>query len=153
LVVLFAATILTIAGFVQDGEMDRLSFTEAAWQSLMRTLDSGTMGGDTGAGYRAVMLLVTLGGIFIVSALIGVLNNGIEAKIDELRKCRSRVPEHDHTLILGWSPQIFTIINELVLANENQKNACIVILADRDKVEMEDEIRERVNLLGNKTRI
>ncbi len=153
LVVLLAATILTIAGFVQDGEMERLSFTEAAWQSLMRTLDSGTMGGDTGAGYRFVMLLVTLGGIFIVSALIGVLNNGIEAKIDELRKGRSRVLESGHTLILGWSPQVFTILNELVLANENQKNACIVILADRDKVEMEDEIRERVNLRGNKTRI
>ena len=35
------------------------------------------------------MLPVTLGGIFIVSALIGVLNTGIEGKLDELRKGRS----------------------------------------------------------------
>src|SRR5690554_1881503 len=76
IVVVLAAAILSLAGFVQDGEAARLSFSEAAWQSLMRTLDSGTMGGDTGAGYRGVMLLVTLGGVFIVSALIGVLNNG-----------------------------------------------------------------------------
>jgi len=33
----------------------------------MRTLDSGTMGGDTGTGFRIVMLFVSLGGIFIVS--------------------------------------------------------------------------------------
>src|SRR5512143_3940593 len=37
-------------------------------------------------------------------------------------------------------------------ANENQSNARIVVLADKDKVEMEDEIRERVEVKG-KTRI
>jgi voltage-gated potassium channel Kch len=152
LVVLIAGAIVSIAGFVQDGDATRLSFGEAAWQSLMRTLDSGTMGGDTGSGYRGVMLLVTLGGIFIVSALIGVLNNGIEGQMDALRKGRSLVLESNHTLILGWSAQIFTILNELMIANENQSNACLVVLADKDKVEMEDEIRERVTKRG-KTRI
>src|SRR5512143_1321784 len=39
-----------------------------------------------------------------------------------------------------------------MMANENQRNARIVILADKDKVEMEDEIRERVEVKG-KTRI
>jgi Trk K+ transport system NAD-binding subunit len=149
IVVALAATVISLAGFVQDGEAGRLSFGEAAWQSLMRTLDSGTMGGDTGSGFRGVMLLVTLGGVFIVSALIGVLNNGIETKMDALRKGRSRVLESNHTLILGWSAQIFTILNELILANANQRRASIVILADKDKVEMEDEIRERVQLRRN----
>jgi voltage-gated potassium channel Kch len=37
-------------------------------------------------------------------------------------------------------------------ANENQSRARIVILADKDKVEMEDEIRERVEVKGQ-TRI
>ena len=70
----------------------------------MRTLDAGTMGGDAGWGFRIVMLLVTIGGIFIVSTLIGVLTTGIEGKLDELRKGRSRVLENDHTVILDWSP-------------------------------------------------
>ncbi|MGZ9226680.1 MAG: CASTOR/POLLUX-related putative ion channel, partial [Anaerolineales bacterium] len=108
LVVLVAGAILSITGFVQEGETGRLSFGEAAWESLMRTLDSGTMGGDTGTGFRVVMLLVTLGGIFVVSALIGVLNNGIEEQMDRLRKGRSQVLESNHTLVLGWSAQIFT---------------------------------------------
>lgn len=81
------------------------------------------MGGDAGAGFRFVMLLVTLGGIFVVSALIGVLSNAIEKKMDHLRKGRSWVLESNHTLVLGWSAQIFTILNELMIANENQSRA------------------------------
>ena len=146
-IVFVAGAVITIAGFRQDGS-EPISFAEAAWESLMRTLDSGTMGGDTGTGFRVVMLFVTLGGVFIVSALIGVLNNGLEAQMDRLRKGRSKVLEMNHTLILGWSPQVFTVLNELMIANENQKNARIVVLADVDKVEMEDEIRERVEVKG-----
>jgi voltage-gated potassium channel Kch len=151
-VVLVAGAIISIAGFVQEGQTDRIPFGEAMWESLMRTLDSGTMGGDTGAGYRFVMLLVTLGGIFVVSALIGVLNNAIEGQMERLRKGRSQVLENNHTLVLGWSAQVFTVLNELMMANENQNRARIVVLADKDKVEMEDEIRERVEVRG-KTRI
>ncbi len=152
IVVLVAGMVISAAGFIQDGETGRLSFGEAAWESLMRTLDSGTMGGDTGTGFRIVMLFVTLGGVFVVSALIGVLNNGIEDQMGRLRKGRSHVLESNHTLVLGWSPQVFTILNELMTANENQTRARIVVLADKDKVEMEDEIRERVEVKG-RTRI
>src|SRR5687768_15245899 len=151
IVVFVAGAIITLAGFTQDGGTP-LPFGEAAWESLMRTLDSGTMGGDTGPGFRAVMLFVTLGGIFVVSALIGVLSNGLEAQMDRLRKGRSQVLENNHTLVLGWSSQIYTVLNELMIANENQTNARIVVLADKDKVDMEDEIRERVEVRG-KTRI
>jgi len=151
-IVFVAGAVISIAGFVQEGESGRLPFIEAVWQSLMRTLDSGTMGGDTGTGFRVIMLLVTLGGIFIVSALIGVLNNAIETQMERLRKGRSQVLESNHTLILGWSPQVFTVLNELMIANQNQPNARLVVLADKDKVEMEDEIRERVEVKG-KTRI
>ena len=54
-----------------------LPFREAAWAALMRTLDAGTMGGDAGWGFRFVMFLVTLGGVFIISSLIGVLTSGV----------------------------------------------------------------------------
>ncbi|HEX6864953.1 MAG TPA: potassium transporter TrkA, partial [Thermoanaerobaculia bacterium] len=147
-----AALIMVLLGIVPGGADNPPDFVEGMWLSLMRTLDSGTMGGDEGRGFRVTMLLVTLGGIFIVSALIGVLNSGLEAKLDELRKGRSFVIEKDHTLILGWSPKIFTILSELILANENRRKPRIVILADKDKVEMEDEIRDEVGDTG-KTKI
>jgi ion channel POLLUX/CASTOR len=145
LVIIFvAAAIIRIGAIAMEGE-SAPTFGEAAWMSLMRTLDAGTMGGDSGPGFRIVMLLVTIGGIFIVSTLIGILSNGLEERIEQLRKGRSLVLESDHTLILGWTPQIFTVISELVAANESRKSgAVIVVLADQDKVEMEDAINERI---------
>lgn len=141
--VILAGIILVIAQFSQEGA-EPLAFIEATWESLMRTLDAGTMGQDTGWGYRLVMLGVTIGGIFIVSTLIGVLSNGISNKLDELRKGRSSVLETGHTLILGWSEKIFPIISELIIANINQKKPRIVILSEKDKIFMEDEIRANI---------
>jgi K+/H+ antiporter YhaU regulatory subunit KhtT len=64
--------------------------------------------------------------------------------LQELRKGKSVIIEKDHVLILGWSDQIFAVISELITANENLKKSCIAILADKDKVEMEDEIKAKV---------
>ncbi|WP_026341493.1 CASTOR/POLLUX-related putative ion channel [Actinomadura atramentaria] len=123
------------------------------WRSLLRTLDPGTMGGDEGSGpYLALMLTATIGGIFIVSALIGVLTTGLEGKITELRKGRSVIVERGHTLVLGWSEQVFTVVAELAEANKGQGRSCIAILADQDKVDMEEAIRSRVGDTG-RTRV
>ena len=94
------------------------------------------------------MLAVTLFGIFLISALIGIINTGLEGKLADLRKGRSRVVESGHTVILGWSQEVFTVVSELVVANENLKRSAIVILADRDKGEMDDEIRTRLPSTG-----
>jgi len=136
IIIVAASLVLVVTGIAPEGGTP-LDFLEAFWEALMRTLDAGTMGADAGWGFRLVMLLVTLAGIFIVSALIGVLSAGLEAKISELRKGRSRVLESGHTIILNWSPSIVSIATELAVANPKGR---IVILADRDKVEMEDEI-------------
>ncbi len=151
LVIVIMALFVTVTGITPEGST-QLSFPEAVWQSLMRTLDSGTMGGDVGWSFRIAMLLVTFGGIFVISTLIGVLTTGIEGKMDDLRKGRSRVVEQNHTVILGWSQQIFVVISELIAANANQAKFCIVVMGDKDKVEMEEEIRDIVGPTG-RTRI
>ncbi len=128
-----------------DAGGHRPGFLTLLWMSGMRAMDAGAVGGDDGSKlYLALMLAVTLGGIFIVSAFIGVLNSGLGAKLDELRKGRSRVIEEGHALILGWSGQVFTVVSELCAAAENQGGTVIVVLADKDKVEMEDELAKKV---------
>jgi voltage-gated potassium channel Kch len=147
-IIILAALIVTVAKLRMTHETTPLTFGEAFWRSLLRTLDAGTMGADTGKGFRLVMfLLPTLAGIFIISTLIGVLSSGIEGKLEELRKGRSKVIENSHYVVLGWSEQIFTIISELIIANQNKSHSTIVILADKDKVEMEDSIRHLVGHL------
>ena len=144
--ILFAATILTLTHWGPDGGW---SFIEALWQSLMRTTDAGTVAGDAGWAFRGLNLFVTAMGILVFSALISVISAGLDAKIDEARKGRSRVLETDHTIILNWSASIFDIISELVIANESRNNPRIVIMANKDKVEMEDEIADKVEDLKN----
>ena len=123
----------------------------AIYNVALHTIDAGTQGNDTGTTYIVLNLFVTFAGIFIFSAFIGILANSIDIRLQELRKGRSRVLERDHTLILGWSESIFKVISELAIANESRAKPRIVVLAERDKVEMEDALRERVpDLRGTK---
>lgn len=152
-VVVVLGIIIAAAGVeseVNPGE--ELGFIEGAWQILMSTLDQGAMAGDQTWPFRAVRFVATLGSLFLLSILIGTISSGIDAKIGELKKGKSKVLESNHTLILGWSEKIFSIITEVIEANSNQKKPSIVILANRDKVEMDDEIRQRITNLKN-TRI
>jgi ion channel POLLUX/CASTOR len=123
----------------------RPGFLKTLWLNLMRTIDPGNVGGDQGSWpFMLSMLAVTAGGILIFSTLIGVIFTGIDNKLDELRKGRSFVVEQGHTVIYGWSPEVFSIVAELVVANESRGRSCVAVLAEKDKIEMEDEIRERV---------
>jgi ion channel POLLUX/CASTOR len=125
-------------------------FFKTLWLNLMRTIDPGNVGGDEGSWpFLLSMLAVTAGGILVFSTLIGVIFTGIDNKLTELRKGRSLVVEREHTIIFGWSPEVFSIIAELVVANESRRSACIAVLAEKDKVEMEDEIRERAGKTRN----
>ena len=70
--VLILGLLILVFGIQSDPspEGEKLGFIEGAWQSLMATLDSGTMGGDEGWAFRAVRFVATLGGIFVISILI-----------------------------------------------------------------------------------
>jgi voltage-gated potassium channel Kch len=105
--------------------------------------------GDGGIAVHVLWFVLALGGIFVVSALVGLLNNGIGEKLEELRKGRSVVVERDHTVILGWSDQVFTVVEQLVAANRSRRRAAVVILAEQDKVEMEELLRHRVGDTAN----
>lgn len=144
--ILVMSLLVSFIGIAPEGS-DRLNPFEAIWNVLMRTLDSGAVGGDTGWAFRLTMLFVTFGGIFVVSTLIGLLSTGINTKLEDLRKGRSRVIETDHTVILGWSLQVFTLVSELALANANRANTCIVILSEEDKVLMETALHETLGKL------
>lgn len=122
-------------------------------------VDPGSAAEDTGGIHRLISASVIMCGIFIISTLIGALTTGMEGKLAELRKGRTEVIETNHTsselpliyekiclsVILGWSSKIFDIINELVIANENQHHPSIVILAPKDRLEMQEIISQKIN--------
>jgi voltage-gated potassium channel Kch len=81
--------------------------------------------------------------------LIVLLVTGMTQRLELLRKGRSLVVEKDHTVVLGWSDQVFTVVSELVEANLSRRKARIVILAEQDKVFMEDRLRHRIGTTRN----
>ena len=151
LVVFGLVSVFTLFGIYPNDD-PKTNPADTLWGNLMRTLDPGTMGGDTGWLFRILMLVITVGGLIIVASLIGIISGAFDSKVEDLRKGRSRVLESDHTLILGWSSKVFPIVAELVIANESRGKAFIVILANKDKVEMEDELVAKLGKTGN-TRI
>lgn len=149
IMIIITTMIVLIFRVFPEGENSSMEIGETLWQTLMRAMDAGTVAGDSGWGFRLIMFLVTLGGIFILSTLIGILSSGIDERLQELRKGRSFVVEKNHQLVLGWNSQIFTIIDELAAANENQKKPRILVMAKEDKTMMEDAIREKCENLRN----
>ena len=142
ILVIVSAAVLSL---LQVSPVNR--FVDLVWLLTLHTLGKSVPNSD-GAGwlYLILMLLIGYGGVFITGTLIAVLTEMVRNKIADLRQGRSRVIESGHTVILGWSPQVFTIVEELVEANRNQRaaHARIAILAEVDKVAMEDEIRAKV---------
>ena len=146
-VVLVSGTLLSVLDIVVHGK--RVGVVEGIWQNLLRTLEPAAMEADVGWALRIQSLFVVLFGIFVGSSLIGLIASGIDRRVTELRKGRSEVLEEGHTLILGWSEKIFPVIAELVLAHRSRRDSCIVILADHDKIAMEDAIKARVAHTGH----
>lgn len=150
--VLVTALALISFGVVPESDGGPESFGELLWRGLMHALDAGAVGGDAGTWtFRFIMLAVTIGGLFVLSALIGILNNGFGALIEGLRRGRSAVIERGHTVILGHGPKIRPLLLELAEAAANQRGACVVVLADRDKVAMDEEVAEL--LAGKRLRV
>jgi Trk K+ transport system NAD-binding subunit len=115
------------------------SFIETFWVALGVAIDPGLVL-EPGWPNRIFLFLVAIFGIFFLSTLIGILTSGLTEKLYDLRRGRSLVLEEGHTIILGWSAKIGPIISELILANLSVKRAKIVVLADIDKIKMEEYI-------------
>ncbi|MFF3208557.1 NAD-binding lipoprotein [Streptomyces sp. NPDC002962] len=113
----------------------------AVWRVSAETLRLGAV---TGAPLRMLLsVLLGLMALLYVSTLIGVITTGLTDRLTELRRGRSTVVETGHSVVLGWSEQVFTVVGELVAARADQRDqrwSAVVVLADRDKTEMEEAL-------------
>ncbi|MEM7475692.1 MAG: hypothetical protein AAF483_11935 [Planctomycetota bacterium] len=123
------------------------NFVDNVYIVFIQLMDPGNMAQDIDSGtpYRLVAILGGTAGVIMLSALIAFITTALDQKISELKRGRSKVIEDDHTLILGWNEQrVIEIIRELIIANESEDDACVVILADEDKEHMDDILRLRL---------
>lgn len=117
-----------------------------AYIIFLEMTDPGNMNQDKFASplVKISGVMAGMSGIIILSMLIAFITTALDQKLAALRKGFSRVIEEDHTLILGWNDRVVEILRELVIANESESDACVVIVADRPKEEMDDFLNQHV---------
>ncbi len=127
------------------------SFLGQTYIIFLELTDPGNMNQDKFSSplYKISGVLAGLAGVIILSMLIAFITTALDQKLAELRKGFSRVIEEDHTLILGWNHRVSEILRELIIANESERDACVVILADVPKEEMDDFLK--VNVTDRRT--
>ncbi|XP_038691432.1 ion channel CASTOR-like isoform X2 [Tripterygium wilfordii] len=138
---LLVATLLVIflGGLALFGVTDD-SLADCLWLSWTYVADSGNHANSDGVGPRLVSVSISFGGMLIFAMMLGLVSDAISEKFDSLRKGRSEVVEQNHTLILGWSDKLGSLLNQLAIANESLGGGIVVVMAERDKEEMEMDI-------------
>ncbi|KAH9726871.1 putative ion channel CASTOR [Citrus sinensis] len=138
---LLVATLLLIClgGLALFGVTDD-NLADCLWLSWTFVADSGNHANSEGIGPRLVSVSISFGGMLIFAMMLGLVSDSISEKFDSLRKGRSEVVEQNHTLILGWSDKLGSLLNQLAIANESLGGGIVVVMAERDKEEMELDI-------------
>ncbi|MBL8021725.1 MAG: hypothetical protein JNM27_18780 [Leptospirales bacterium] len=116
------------------------------WRPFLQISDAGAVAedGDSHAGNKVLGILTAFIGLILFSSLVAFITSQFEARIQALKKGKSQVIESNHTLILGYTDRLAEIARELIVANESEKDAAIVILSEKDKEEMDDDLREKL---------
>lgn len=81
--------------------------------------------------------------MIFLNLFIGIITSDMESVREDEKRGKSKIYSEGHTLILGWSDKVFSIIDELREANDSKEKAEIVILADKEKNEMDFLIKEK----------
>ncbi|KAH7685091.1 CASTOR/POLLUX/SYM8 ion channels protein [Dioscorea alata] len=138
---LLLATLMLIClgGLALYGVTDDV-LADCLWLSWTFVADSGNHANSVGIGPKLVSVSISFGGMLIFAMMLGLVSDAISEKFDSLRKGRSEVIEKNHTLILGWSDKLGSLLNQLAIANESLGGGTVVVMAERDKEEMELDI-------------
>ncbi|PON48776.1 POLLUX ion channel [Parasponia andersonii] len=140
LALLFATMFLIGFGGLALYAVNTNSFAEALWLSWTFVADSGNHADTEGIGPRIVSVSISSGGMLIFAMMLGLVSDAISEKVDSLRKGKSEVIERNHILILGWSDKLGSLLKQLAIANKSIGGGVVVVLAERDKEEMEMDI-------------
>ncbi|WVZ19375.1 hypothetical protein V8G54_006697 [Vigna mungo] len=140
LVLLVATLLLILLGGLALFGVTTEDLAHCLWLSWTYVADSGNHASSQGIGPRLVAISISFGGMLIFAMMLGLVSDAISEKFDSLRKGKSEVVEQNHTLILGWSDKLGSLLNQLAIANESLGGGTVVVMAERDKEEMELDI-------------
>lgn len=149
---LMSAVRLLVNAILPDESIQGL--TDQLWRVFLQISDAGAVAedGDSSLANKVAGITTIFIGLVLFSSLVAFITSQFEARLTALKKGRSQVVESRHTLILGYTDRLVEIAREIIVANESEKDAAIVVLADRDKEQMDDDLRDKLSDRGT-TRI
>jgi Trk K+ transport system NAD-binding subunit len=90
--------------------------------------------------------LITIASLVTGGAMFAFITATTSKKLTDLKRGKGPVVESGHVMILGWGPQVYSILQQLDVANQNSPGTA-VILSSTPQETMVDEIRNRVGKL------
>lgn len=117
---------------------------ETLWYYFGRVIDAGTFVGDEGLVNRGVSTVISILGVVVAGLLISALAGNFQERLDSIRRGGAPVMESGHFLVLGWSEKIFSVLDQLSEAYAAEGRIVCVVMAERDKVEMEEALADKV---------
>lgn len=142
---------LVLAGYGAAPHPGLTSRLTEMWKIVGSTFK---IGGQVGPpGYIMASIAGASVALLFASTLISLITAGVNKKILDLRKGRSHVLESGHVVMAGWSDEAHDVVSELRAGSERHGHSMVVILADRDKADMEDDLRTRSRIRTRGARI
>lgn len=140
------ASMTTIGGILFSkasySEGEELPLPDSLWSAWTFISDPGTHADVPGIRRRLVAVPLTMGGMLFFALLVGLMSDGVSARVDHLQKGASIVIEENHTIVVGWTPKTIPLVKELTVANKTRGlKRSIVILGDKDKEDMDEDLR------------
>ena len=143
---LIVASISSFAS-LKAGENYLSKLGSAMWVNINMTFLGGI--GPYEFWARVLVPFTAIISIALGAIVFAFANNKLSDYLAELRKGKSPITFSGHTLILGWSNRIYSVIRELDIANRNQKDSVIVIFANAERAEMEASLASNLGKLKN----
>ena len=150
-IILAAAVIATLQAvleaipIINQDVADPKSAFEAFWFTLGKAL---SLGAAATVADRIMAIVYWFVGLTVMGSIFAFRAAALTKTMERLKAAPSPILDRGHTLILGWSPRIFTILKELSIANQNVAKPLVVVFANVDRAVMDKEIETRCGDLG-----
>mmetsp|Transcript_37940 Transcript_37940/g.70572 ORF Transcript_37940/g.70572 Transcript_37940/m.70572 type:complete len:740 (-) Transcript_37940:62-2281(-) len=142
IVLFYMSAVLLIFGGISNSLMANSSLADSLWASWIWIVAPD--GGDSGEGYfgRIAGLCTSCGGMLIFAALMSIISAKFEEMLDMFKNEGLPVIESGHIVVLGWSPMVPFLVDELCNSKEGSGGCAIVILTPLDKVDVEEKLED-----------
>jgi hypothetical protein len=127
------------------GQENTKPAAENLFNSFWTVLGKGGFSQLTWEG-RSFSILITIASLVTGGAMFAFITTTTSKKLADLKRGKGPIVENNHVMILGWGPQVYSILQQLDVANENNPSTA-VILAPTPQETMVDEIKNRIGKL------